>query len=140
MILFDTNVFIYSAEPRSGFHAWSRNTIADAVAGQGAGINAVSLAELCVGDEDPSSVADRIRSWGIGILDIPTAAAEVCARAYLAYRTRRLDESGSSVPRVPLPDFFIGAHAEIMGWPLATADRRRFGTYFPTVELMAPDT
>jgi hypothetical protein len=24
---------------------------------------------------------------------------------------------------MPLPDFFIGAHAKIMGWDLATADR-----------------
>ena len=139
MILLDTNLLIYSVDPESPLRTWSRNTIADAVADDGACLNAVSLAELCVGDSDPSSVAARIRSWGVGILDLPSAAAEVCARAYLAYRTRRLEESGSSAPRMPLPDFFIGAHAEVMGWPLATADRRRFGTYFPEVELRAPE-
>ena len=32
----------------------------------------------------------------------------------------------------PLPDFFIGAHAQLAGWPLATADPDRIRTYFPT--------
>ncbi len=28
-------------------------------------------------------------------------------------------------PKVPLPDFFIGAHCQLMGCPLATADTGR---------------
>ena len=39
---------------------------------------------------------------------------------------------------VPLPDFFIGAHAEIMGWTLATADVDRYKAYFPKVRLKIP--
>jgi hypothetical protein len=58
-----------------------KNSIADAVAGDGAAIDAVSLAELCVGEADPPTVADRARGWGVEILDVPAAAAEVCARA-----------------------------------------------------------
>jgi hypothetical protein len=138
VILLDTNVLIYGADAGSRYFDWARGTIADAVSGDGAGINAVSLAELCVGDLEPASVADRLRSWGLVILDVPAAAAEVCARAYLAYRERRLTESGKAAPRLPLPDFFIGAHAAIMGWPLATADSRRFATYFPGVALETP--
>jgi predicted nucleic acid-binding protein len=29
-------------------------------------------------------------------------------------------------------------HAQIMGWPLATADAGRFRTYFPSVTLLTP--
>jgi hypothetical protein len=138
MILLDTNILIYASDGASPHCIWARHTIADAVAGEGAAINAVSLAELCVGDAEPETVADRIRSWGVDLLDIPAAAAEPCARAYLAYRRRRRADSGKDSPALPLPDFFIGAHAQIMGWTLATADEGRYSTYFPKVRLKTP--
>ena len=138
MILLDTNVLIFAFDPDSPFYKWSRDTIAGAVAGDGAAINAVSLAEVCVGDADPPTVADRIHSWGVEILDVPAAAAYACAMAYLQYRKQRMSRSDTPVPLMPLPDFFIGAHAKIMGWELATADQGRFHTYFPSVPLKMP--
>jgi len=30
----------------------------------------LGLAELCVGDAEPETVADRLRSWGITLLDV----------------------------------------------------------------------
>lgn len=138
MILLDTNVPIYAGDRTSPHGSWARATIADAVAGEGAAINSVILAELCVGDLEPETVPERIRGWGVAILDLPVPAAPLCAKAYLEYRQRRTAKSGKGSPRVPLPDFFIGAHAEIMGWPVATADPQRFRTYFPSVDLETP--
>jgi predicted nucleic acid-binding protein len=63
----------------------------------------------------------------------PWPAAFLAGKAFLAYRQkggRRLS---------PLPDFFIGAHAAITGLRLLTRDPRRYRTYFPTVELIAPE-
>ena len=138
MILLDTNVLIYAFDPGSPYSRWSRETIAEDVSGDGAAISAVSLAELCVGDEEPKTVADRIRGWGVEILDVPAAAADTCAKAYRRYRERRSSQSRKDAPTMPLPDFFIGAHAKIMSWDLATVDRGRFHTYFPTVRLRTP--
>ena len=138
MILLDTNVLIYAFDPDSDFSNWAQETIALAVAGDGAAINAVSLAEIGVGDADPATVADRVRSWGIHILDVPVAAAVGCADAYRRYRQRRWSTSGKPAPPMPLPDFFIGAHAKILGWELTTADPGRFRTYFPSVPLKMP--
>jgi predicted nucleic acid-binding protein len=138
MILLDTNVLIYASTDQSPFREWARRTIAAGVSEDGAAVNAVSLAEICVGDAEPESVADRLRSWGINLLDVPAAAAEPCATAYREYRKRRRAESGRDAPPLPLPDFFVGAHAQVMGWPLATADEGRFRTYFPTVTLLTP--
>jgi len=138
VILLDTNVLIYAFASDSPFHTWAREVVADAVAGEGAAINAVSLAEACVGDADPRTVADRVRSWGVEILDVPAAAAEVCAHAYARYLKQRSSRTTESAPAMPLPDFFIGAHAQIMGWELATADRGRFKTYFRSVSLQTP--
>ena len=137
MILLDTNVLIYAFDTESPLGEWARETIAGAVADGGAAISSVSLAELCVGDAEPRTVADRVRSWGVVILDVPAAAAEPCARAYRRYRKRRRPGSGAA-PTMPLPDFFIGAHAEVMTWDLATADRGRFKTYFPSISLRMP--
>lgn len=138
MTLLDTNVLIYASDERSRLRRWARCVIAESVSGKGAAINAVSLAEVCVGDAEPHTVADRIRSWGVAVLDVPAAASEICARAYLAYRVRRKADSGKDAPAIPLPDFFIGAHAQVMGWTVATADEDRFKTYFPAVPLKTP--
>ena len=140
MILLDTNVLIYAVNSDSPFHSWAQELVAGAVAGEGAVINAVSLAELCVGDTEPATVADRVRSWGVDVLAVPTAAAEACARAYARYKRRRDSAKSKTPPTVPLPDFFIGAHAEIMGWKLATADQDRFKIYFPRVVLETPSS
>jgi hypothetical protein len=138
MMLLDTNVLIYASDKGAKHCRWARGVIAEGVSGAGVAVNAVSVAEVCVGDAEPKTVADRLRSWGVAVLDVPAAAAEVCARAYLAYRARRKTDSGREAPVVPLPDFFIGAHAHIMGWTLVTADEGRFKTYFPAVPLKSP--
>lgn len=138
MILLDTNVLIYASQPDSPFHAWARDVIVSAVANEGAALNAVSLTELCVGDGSPANVAERVRKWGIALLDVPSAAAEECAEAYRHYRGRRFRDIDRPAPTMPLPDFFIGAHAKIMGWELATTDEGRFRTYFPSVMLVMP--
>ena len=138
MMLLDTNVLLYASETGSRYHHWARQTIAEAVSTEGAAINAVCLAEICVGEDDPTTTADRIRGWGVDVLDVPAAAAEVCAAAYRRYRDRRRRQSGKDSPRTPLPDFFIGAHAELMGWTLATVDTSRIRTYFPSVRLATP--
>ena len=138
MTLLDSNVAIYAAERGSAHHDWAQRMIVEAVSTEGAAINAVCLAEICVGEDDPATVADRIRGWGVEVIDVPAAAADVCAAAYRKYRERRRQQSGKESSRTPLPDFFIGAHAQAMDWTLATADVARIKTYFPLVRLAAP--
>jgi len=41
--------------------------------------------------------------------------------------------------RAPLPDFYIGAHAATESLALLTRDAARYRTYFPTVQLIAPE-
>jgi len=67
-------------------------------------------------------------------LDLPWEAAERAAQAQAAYRRR-----GGSRESV-LPDFLIGAHAEIAALALLTRDPRRVRTEFPSVRIISPDT
>ena len=138
MTLLDSNVVIYAAQQGSVHHGWARRIISRAVASDGAAVNAVCLAEVCVGEEHPQTLGVRVRAWGVETLGVPVAAAEICAAAYRRYRERRHRQSGKDSPQVPLPDFFVGAHAQIMDWSLATADAGRIRTYFPTVRLVVP--
>ena len=138
MMLLDTNVLIYASQSGASHNQWARGVVARAVSTEGAAVNAVCLAEVCVGEADPAAAATRIRGWGVHVLDVPVAAAEACAAAYRLYRERRRRQSGGDSPPTPLPDFFIGAHAQVMGWTLATADTARFKTYFPAVRLVTP--
>lgn len=57
----------------------------------------------------------------------------VAAKVFKSYR-----DCGGTRTGV-LPDFFIGAHAAIAKLPLLTRDAKRHATYFPAVELIAPN-
>ncbi|MCG6114639.1 MAG: type II toxin-antitoxin system VapC family toxin [Mesorhizobium sp.] len=66
--------------------------------------------------------------------DFPFSAAAVAGMAHARYR-----RSGGTRERT-LPDFLIGAHAATKGHSLLTRDPSRYRTYFPSLEIIAPDT
>jgi predicted nucleic acid-binding protein len=138
VILIDTNVLIDARELTSPYHRWAEELIADGLSGEGIALNAIVFAELCVGQKNPEAVEADLRAQGLAIVDVPVAAAALCARAYTRYLLARSRSRGGKAPSVPLPDFFIGAHAELMGWKLATRDVERYRIYFPAVELVEP--
>jgi predicted nucleic acid-binding protein len=138
MILIDTNVVIDARDDSQSDHAWATRQIETAVTGEGAGINTVTLAELCAGSPNPQDIEPEIRKLGLEIFDLPAASATICGKAYRRYLVARRVSGGGAAPKIPLPDFFIGAHAEIMGWKLATRDSERIARYFPTVSLVTP--
>jgi hypothetical protein len=64
---------------------------------------------------------------------IPYEAAFLAGKSFVSYRRR----GGSK--QSPLPDFFIGAHAAVLGYRLMRSDPARYRTYFPKLPLIAPD-
>ena len=137
MILLDTNLVVDAQNPSSPFYPSSQQIIRDALSADGAGINAVILAELCAGR--PEAIDDlkaELEAALIGLFDLPSQAAPVCGAAYARYRSARQRSGGAAAPTIPLPDFFIGAHAELMEWSLASRDTERYQRYFPNVRLI----
>lgn len=138
MLFLDTNVLIYAFREESPFYEWSLATLAHALGDGGACINPVVLAEICVGDSSPGTVEERTAAWGVEVLDLPAIAAPIAARAYAKFIEQRATHRLATKAKMPLPDFFIGAHASLLGVPLATADTGRYQTYFPELELLTP--
>jgi predicted nucleic acid-binding protein len=65
-------------------------------------------------------------------LRLPYEAGYRAGQAFLAYR-KRGGAKGS-----PLPDFYIGAHAEHAAVVLVTRHAARYRTYFPKLKLITP--
>ncbi len=65
---------------------------------------------------------------------LPWEAGFNAARAFLAYRR------AGGLKRSPLPDFYIGAHAEVEGYVLLTRDMARYRQVFPTLKILSPET
>ena len=135
MKLLDTSVLLDAFDPAAARHEWATEQIALAISTEGAAVNPVALAECSV-RLDVEAVKQRLRGQGIHLVSLPISASGAAARAFAVYLLRR--KSSTPAPRTPLPDFFIGAHAEAEGWTVVTNDAARFRTYFPQVKVVAP--
>lgn len=130
--LVDSNVLLdlFTVDPV--WSGWSRHHLGLALDRGPVVINQVVYAEVSprfsrVEDLDATLSTDRfVRS------SLPWSAAFLAARAFTRYRRRGGTRTST------LPDFFIGAHAAVLGLRLLTRDAGRYRTYFPTVELIAP--
>ena len=133
VILVDTNVIvdIWTADPRWG--RWSAEALARVAAADVLAVNPIIFAELSVGFATESQLDDALSGAGLRRLPLPYGAAWLAARAFSVYRKR------GGRRTAPLPDFFIGAHAEAESLRLLTRDAARIRTYFPKVDVIAPD-
>ena len=95
-------------------------------------INAVIYAEISLSFSTLEALDGVVATLALELREIPRSALFLAAKAHMQYRRR-----GGNKQQV-LPDFFIGAHAAVEGWPLLTRDGNRFRTYFPTLEVLAP--
>jgi predicted nucleic acid-binding protein len=131
--LIDTNVIIDAADPESPWYAWSASQL---IAASNAGpvlINPIIYAELAGYADSERQMASILSDMLLERADLPWEAAFLAGRAFVAYRR------AGGARSAPLPDFYIGAHAEVSGLILLTRDVRRYRTYFPAVSLIAPD-
>jgi predicted nucleic acid-binding protein len=132
MVLVDANVLldIITADPQ--WFEWSAQRMERAQT-KGLAINPVIYAEVAAGFRKQEELDVTLEPADIERLPLPYEAAFRAGRAFMEYRRR----GGNR--RSPLPDFFIGAHAEVAGLTLLTRDATRYRTYFPTLRLIAPE-
>ena len=131
MVLVDANVFLDVVTEDPVWLEWSQGELARLEAG-GLAINPIIYAELVPAFRTETELVAAFMDWPLHRLALPYEAAWPAARAFAKYR--RCGGTRTS----PLPDFYIGAHAEIEGHTLLTRDAARYRTYFPRVQLICP--
>ena len=129
--LVDTSVLLDVVAP-SEWRDWSEQQLIEASERGPVAINQIISAELAAGFASKDGFERTLQGVGLVRLNLPWAAAWLASRAFVAYRNQGGTRSA------PLPDFFIGAHAEAAGLVLLTRDPARIRAYFPAVELIAP--
>jgi predicted nucleic acid-binding protein len=112
----------------------SRAAVASLSAHRQLVINTVIFAEVSISFDRIEDVEEHLASDVFRREEMPYEAAFLAGKVYLAYRRR------GGARRSPLPDFFIGAHAAVRGYGLLTRDPAGIRSYFPTVEIIAPET
>ena len=129
-VLIDSNIVIDIAGTEGEWTRWSIEQASFFVGGLL--INPVIYSELCSPLESFAEVENLIAYLGLGYREMPKDALFLAAQVYKLYRSRGGQKTA------PLPDFFIGAHAAVLGIPILTRDVARYRTYFPAVELICP--
>src|SRR6266851_4447872 len=95
-------------------------------------INVVIYAEVSIGFARIEEVEAALPLDQFRRLPVPWEAGFLAGKAFVTYRQR------GGTRTLPLPDFFIGAHALVAELALLTRDPRRVRTYFPQVHLLTP--
>jgi predicted nucleic acid-binding protein len=131
VVLLDANALldILTADPV--WSAWTQGAMMEA-APDGLAINPIIYSELAPAFREERELAAALADWPLHHLPLPYEAGWPAAQAFARYR------SGGGQRSSPLPDFYIGAHAQVAGLTLLTRDAARYRTYFPKVALICP--
>ena len=132
MVLVDSNVLLDLLTDDPAWRAWSQTALADALLAGPVFINQLIYAELSIAFKDIRQLDAILNRLKVLRADLPWEAAHGAGQAFLKYRKKGGQRSS------PLPDFYIGAHAQHDGLTLLTRDTSRYRTYFPKVKLISP--
>lgn len=132
MLLVDTNVLIDVLEDDPEWADWSIAQLRAQSKVHPLTINPIIYAELSLTFSKVEALDKAIANLGLAILELPRATLFLAGKAFVQYRRQ-----GGKANNV-LADFFIGAHAAVLGCSLLTRDIQRYHSYFPSVKLITP--
>lgn len=133
-VLIDTNVLLDVLTEDPTWFEWSALALEEAAEAGPLWINPLIYAEVSVRFSRIEDLEDALPKAEFHRANLPWEAAFLAGKAFVRYRRRGGTRTST------LPDFFIGAHAAVADLTLLTRDGRRYRTYFPTVDLVAPPT
>lgn len=132
-LMLDTNILLDILTADAKWLEWSTRQFRAAIAEGPIVLNPILYAELAAGFDSRADLDHWLRPTLFKRLPLPYEAGFRASRAFLDYR------KAGGKKTSPLPDFFIGAHAEHAGFTLVTRDVSRYRTYFPKLKLITPE-
>lgn len=132
MVLVDANVLLDVLTDDADWREWSETQLLQQVETDVLGINPIIYAELAPAYRTATELERALTGWPLERLALPYEAGFLAGQAFVRYR------QDGGLRRSPLPDFYIGAHAQHADMRLLTRDTARYHTYFPRVSLIAP--
>jgi predicted nucleic acid-binding protein len=134
MLLIDTNVLIDVLEDDPVWAEWSLAQLRAQSQIHALAINPIVYAELSLAFNRIEELERIVENMQLEFLETPRPALFLAGKAFAQYKA-----AGGKRQNV-LPDFFIGAHAAVANLPLLTRDAARYRTYYPSVQVIAPDS
>ncbi|NYT24335.1 type II toxin-antitoxin system VapC family toxin [Alcaligenaceae bacterium] len=131
--LVDTNIWIDCMDSDSRWHEWSVDQLQSCSERAPLHVNLVIYTELLIPGPDVVALDAMLDVYDTLRSPLPWACAGLAAQAYLSYR-----RSGGS-RLVPLPDFYIGAHAAVANLAVLSRDMKPYRNYFPRLHCIGPD-
>jgi predicted nucleic acid-binding protein len=133
-VLVDTNVILDISTNDERWFDWSAGALERVGDESSLVINPIIYAEVSIAYRRIEDLDLALPPGTFRREALPYEAAFLAGKAFLKYKQR----GGRSKLR-PLPDFYIGAHAAVAGYRLLTRDAARYRTYFPGLDLIAPE-
>ena len=132
MTLVDSNVLLDLVTDDPEWSEWSVARLEEAALVGPLLINDIVYAETSIRYDRIEDFDALLSETMIEVAPTPRPALFLAGKAFQRYRRAGGTRTGV------LPDFFIGAHAAIQGWPLLTREIGLYRTYFPRLRLISP--
>jgi predicted nucleic acid-binding protein len=132
MVLVDANVLLDLLTDDPQWFKWSSLQVKKARRVGLLIVNPIIYAEISNAFESEDLLDAYVSPTDFVRAPLPYGAAFLAGRAFRRYRMNGGNRTS------PLPDFYIGAHAQVDGLTLLTRDVARYKTYFPKVKLIHP--
>lgn len=132
--ILDSNVVLDILQRGQEWVRWSQGKMTSCSKDGPLVLNAIVFAEIAGQYRSFEEVYAAVNGIGLALEDIPFQAAHLAGQAHVAYR-----RAGGQRQRI-VADFLIGAHAAVKGHRILTRDGARYRSYFPAVEVIAPDS
>ena len=131
--LLDTNMFIAMLDDGHFFHRWAVEKFEERKTEGPLLISDIVYCEASVGMESQEAMDEAIYRLGIDRIGCSNRSLFRAGRAFKRYK-----EVNQGPKTGVLPDYTIGAIAEVEGIPLLTTNPADYTGYFPEVEIIKP--